>query len=649
MPRPLASEGALGAHGLWTPAVVLMRNLAFAPKMALLMALMAAALAALAFAYYDTQLGNIRFSAKERDGVRYLQALYPVLDASLSLRRDATAEAAGRRDVDRAASQRAFEEAWQRLLAVDQALGAQLDTAAARRAVEDAMRSASVRAGDVGATFRSYSATPKALIDLAAQACDGSNLTLDPDVDSYYVMDAVCFRLPDMKERVGAMRGAGGGLLAAGQIDPAIVDQLLRNEAVTLYLFDALRAGLAKTIRERPSTQAAMRVDDAYAPIAAFLKLVDDKILNAQTLEPAAAAPFVQAGNVAVREIDALQQRLLPLLDALLAERVAGLQREMAIRSSVIAVLVLLAAYFAYGFYRVNRGGTELVLMAEGDLREPPPPPWGRDEPAQIIRDLQTAYQSLEALIRKVRHSARDLASASEEIAHASRDLGARTEAAAATLEEQASAMEQIGSQVDSTAQRAGEAAEFSRHNAQLAGDSRAVVDNVVGTMREIQTSSQKIADITQVIDGIAFQTNILALNAAVEAARAGEAGRGFAVVAGEVRSLAQKSAEAAKQIKSLIEESVAKVNAGVTVVENAGQAMGKLVHNAETINRYMGEISTAAREQSTGVAQTVQAIQQLDATTQQNAALVEQTSAAADALEQQANRLMEEIARFRL
>jgi len=385
-----------------------------------------------------------------------------------------------------------------------------------------------------------------------------------------------------------------------------------------------------------------------------YLKLVDDKILNAETLEPAAAPAFVQASNVAVREIDALQQRLLPLLDALLAERVAGMQREMAIRSAVIAVLVLLSAYFAYGFYRVNRGGTELVqrhlrLMAEGDLREPPPPPWGRDEPAQIIRDLQTAYRSLEALIRKVRHSARDLASASEEIAHASRDLDARTQAAAATLEEQAAAMEQIGSQVDSTAQRAGEAAEFSRHNAQLAGDSRAVVDNVVGTMRDIQTSSQRIADITQVIDGIAFQTNILALNAAVEAARAGEAGRGFAVVAGEVRSLAQKSAEAAKQIKALIEESVAKVNAGVTVVENAGQAMGKLVHNAETINRYMGDISTAAREQSTGVAQTVQAIQQLDATIQQNAALVEQTSAAADALEQQANRLMEEIARFRL
>ena len=271
MTRPLASEGAVGAHGLWSPAVVLMRNLAFAPKMALLMTLMAFAIAALAFAYYDTQLANIRFSAKERDGVRYLQALYPALDASLALRRDATAEAAGRRDVDRAASQHAFEEAWQRLLAVDQVLGAELKTAAARRAVEDAMRSASVRAGDVSATFLSYSVTPKALIDLATQVCDGSNLTLDPDVDSYYVMDAVCFRLPDMMERVGAMRGAGGGLLAAGQADPAIIFQLTRNEAVTLYHFEAIKSGLAKTIHERPSTQAVMRVDDAYTPIAAYL------------------------------------------------------------------------------------------------------------------------------------------------------------------------------------------------------------------------------------------------------------------------------------------------------------------------------------------------------------------------------------------
>jgi methyl-accepting chemotaxis protein len=287
--------------------------------------------------------------------------------------------------------------------------------------------------------------------------------------------------------------------------------------------------------------------------------------------------------------------------------------------------------------------------MAEGDLRQPPPLPSGTNEPALIIRDMRVAHDALHSLIRKVRQAARELAGASEEIARASRDLGARTEATAANLEQQASAMEQISTQTRHNSENAQQAAHVSQQNAAVAANGQQVVEAVVGTMHDIQDSSRRITEITNVIDNIAFQTNILALNAAVEAARAGEAGRGFAVVAAEVRSLAQRSAEAAKQIKALIDESVAKVDNGVRVVQQAGNTMSGLVENAQKINALMAEIATAARQQTSGVDQSVQAIQQLDTSTQQNAALVEQTSAAAAALEQQAQRLMEEIASFRL
>jgi methyl-accepting chemotaxis protein len=252
-------------------------------------------------------------------------------------------------------------------------------------------------------------------------------------------------------------------------------------------------------------------------------------------------------------------------------------------------------------------------------------------------------------LIRKVRHSARALHSAAGEISAASMDLGGRTEATAASLEEQASAMEEISSTVKMTSERASQAATFAVDNSEVAQKGGAVFTEVVATMRDIHNSSSKIGDIIGVIDGIAFQTNILALNAAVEAARAGEAGRGFAVVASEVRTLAQRSASAAKEIKDLISDSVSKVECGTRVVEGAGQTMTQVVSNARQINDYLAEIATAAREQSLGVGEVGRAIQELDKATQQNAALVEETNAAAGALTAQADELQGEIANFRV
>ena len=319
-----------------------------------------------------------------------------------------------------------------------------------------------------------------------------------------------------------------------------------------------------------------------------------------------------------------------------------------------LGVCLLISFYFFVGFYRANKGGLDMISlhlqeMAEGDLRNSPNDPWGRDEPAQLLREMQKVYLSLHGLIRKVRHGARELHTASNEIASASMDLAGRTEASAAALEEQSSAMEEIGSTVGSTAEHAQTAATFAADNAHVAEKGGSVIAQVVTTMHDIQESSAKINDIIGVIDGIAFQTNILALNAAVEAARAGEAGRGFAVVASEVRSLAQRSAGAAREIKGLITTSVDKVDSGTRIVQEAGNTMAQVVNNAKQINQYLGEIAVSSREQASGVEQVGQSIQELDRSTQQNAALVEETTSAASALKQQAELLQAEIANFKV
>ena len=320
----------------------------------------------------------------------------------------------------------------------------------------------------------------------------------------------------------------------------------------------------------------------------------------------------------------------------------------------IIGLSLLVSVYFFVAFYRVNQGGLRLISqhlteMADGDLRTMPHDPLGKDEPALLINDLRHVYHSLHELIRKVRHGARELQTASNEIAAASLDLSSRTEASAAALEQQASAMEQISSTVANTASTADTAASFAGDNASVAERGGQVIQRVVHTMQDIHASSAKINDITGVIDGIAFQTNILALNAAVEAARAGEAGRGFAVVASEVRSLAQRSAGAAKEIKALITTSVEQINSGTQVVVQAGSTMSEVVSNARQINVFLGQIATASREQAQGVEQVGQSIQDLDHNTQQNAALVEETASAASALKHQAEVLQQEISNFRV
>ncbi|WOB71551.1 methyl-accepting chemotaxis protein [Achromobacter xylosoxidans] len=272
-----------------------------------------------------------------------------------------------------------------------------------------------------------------------------------------------------------------------------------------------------------------------------------------------------------------------------------------------------------------------------------------RDETGDLMAALKAMNESLSRIVRDVRDGCESIASASSQIAQGNADLSQRTEEQAASLEQTAASMEQLTSTVQQNASNAGEAEKLVTQASAVAIRGGEVVDVVVQTMSAISESSRRIADITSVIDGIAFQTNILALNAAVEAARAGEQGRGFAVVAGEVRTLAQRSAVAAKEIKALIDESVHRVEGGTRQADEAGSTMREVVDSVRQAAILVHEIASASAEQSTGIGQVNQAVAQMDTVTQQNAALVEQAAAAAGSMQDQAGRLSQQVRRFKI
>ena len=294
-----------------------------------------------------------------------------------------------------------------------------------------------------------------------------------------------------------------------------------------------------------------------------------------------------------------------------------------------------------------NAGGLA-DAVASGDLSQSLVAE-GRDELAGLTKSLSGMSINLHELVGKVRQSADSIATASAQIAQGNLDLSQRTEQQASALEETAAAMEELSSTVRQNAGSARHANELAHSASTVAIRGGKVVSQVVETMKGINDSSRRIADIIGVIDGIAFQTNILALNAAVEAARAGEQGRGFAVVASEVRSLAGRSADAAKEIKTLIADSVERVTGGTVLVDQAGATMNEVVASVMRVTDIMGEISTASAEQSAGVTQVGDAITQMDHATQQNAALVEESASAAESLREQAGQLVAAVAVFKL
>ncbi len=634
-------------HGLMAPGVRAFRRMGFPAKAIWVSLAFMLPIVVLMASLWTSATQNIEFSAKERLGVSYGRALMGVLDAAQNRRRAATVQAA-----DLTEAQERVRHSMQTLSDVHQTLSPDLpDTVPAWQSVQDlneALMAQPVKA-DANQTFAAHTAFVDAVMALLQDVMDQSNLTLDPDVDTYYLMDAALFKQPHLIEQMGKMRGLGNKLIAMGEKSMTQHDVMSRAYAFAATYQEGAEQALKRAIEADPRVASEVDVRAAYAASERFLGQVLQQVLA--PTPSGDAASYVAAANEAIALHYQAIDHMLTALDKRLVARVTRLQHILWMQLGIALAGISLAVYMLVAFYRVTQGGIaevarQLTEISRGNLTLHPRP-WGRDEVAELMNTLAATLTALRRIVGQVRRSADEIQTASQEVALASQDLSRRTEEAAAQLQRTSADMSHIGDTVQQSAHMATGVSDIVVHNAQVAEKGGAEVDQVVSTMAEIRASSARIGEIIRTIDSIAFQTNILALNAAVEAARSGEQGRGFAVVASEVRALAKRSAEAASEIKALIGASVDQVADGAKLVGQAGETIRQIVSHANQVKQLITEIGDGTRTQAGRVSAVGQSVSQLDSMTQQNAALVEQTAASAASLSDNAARLNEEMAFF--
>lgn len=445
------------------------------------------------------------------------------------------------------------------------------------------------------------------------------------------------------------------GVLSAVTAGDIAMDNVVRNVTSihpTPHSFGVLVDGEGRIVAAGDQSLTQKPLTDVFPDLR-----IAELIASASSSD---AVP-IETRSTPSNDIELVRARAVPGTDWLLvialdkSEAMAGLHTLLLVSLASLVVLATLSALVigamtSLGFRRLARvrDAMKSIGSGSGDLTQRLPDE-GQDEVGQIARSFNDFIDELNNVVRRVQDASDSVRHASTEIASGNHDLSRRTEAAAANLEQTAASMEEITSTVANAANAARHANEVAGSASDAATRGGAVVSDAVAAMRAIEEASVKIRDIIGVIDGIAFQTNILALNAAVEAARAGESGRGFGVVAGEVRTLAQRSAQAAKEIKALIDSSVNSVSTGVKLVSDAGATMDDIVANVAGMRTIMSEISGAADEQTRGIQEVNQAVSHLDRIVQENAALVEESAAAASTLQGQAVELSEAVSRFKI
>ena len=532
---------------------------------------------------------------------------------------------------------------------------------ALRARLEGDWRALEQLAGDVGGgsvaaaeSFRRHTELIDARMAWVYDAAVAAELVLHPYANGYFLQDAALLHLPRSAELLGRLRGAGMGLLAKGELSATDRQRL----AVLLERALADQANAERALaRVSVPGPAGQQLTTLSATLKTQLTEARQRALQG-VIEP--ETPQLRPQDwwaVMTAAIDAqyaLGDAAVAALQQDLADSRAAERRTLALG---LTSIVLLAAVCGWLLWTIARQTTRSMgralgiaqAVAEGDLaRRDAVDLRSRDEGEQLTASLLDMAARLSGVVDTVRSRADEVAHASQEIAAGNADLSARTENQAAAIEETTASVDTVRQGLQQGAQQSGHAASLASEVRQLAEAGGSTVAALASTMREIQTSSQKIADIIGTIDGIAFQTNILALNAAVEAARAGEHGRGFAVVAGEVRALAQRAGTSAKEIRTLIGDSVERVGTGHAQGEEAAARMQQVVEAVGRVATLIGELSALSREQHLSMDEVGVAVHQMDHMTQQNAALVEESAAAAESLRRQAEGLREAMASFR-
>jgi methyl-accepting chemotaxis protein len=635
------------------------RNLRFSNKFLLIALLAGLMLAVPTFIFVRVNLENISAAKKEVSGLLPIQDVMKLTQLSQQHRGLSGGALAGNaaQATARQAKESEVSQAHAKVQISVAGLGqAKLDALVAKIGTDWKALSVAVGGKSIAGpeSFARHTAMIADQLALSEDIVNATGISLDPNAAGYYLQSAVLQHMPRVTEGLGQMRARGNALLVKGSASPEDKVRLDALGGAISVSMQAARKAIDLATAANPALAAAVgdALTKAVSATEEGLRLVDDKIMRAEALNHPPADYFaattriidVQFGLITVA-FEALRKQL--------DDTVISAQRELLIGVSIIASMTALAAWIMVVITTTTTSSVSLALrlakgVAAGDLSQQIVAR-GNDEMGHLLHALATMQSSLSSVVTAVRRDSEGVATASAEIAQGNNDMSARTESQASALEQTAASMEELSGTVRQNADSARTANQLALSASTVAIRGGEVVAQVVDTMKGINESSHRISDIIQVIDGIAFQTNILALNAAVEAARAGEQGRGFAVVASEVRSLAGRSADAAKEIKMLINASVERVDHGTALVDQAGTTMNEVVTSIRRVTDIMGEISAASNEQALGVAQVGEAVKQMDEVTQQNAALVEEMAAAASSLKNQASDLVEAVSVFRL
>ncbi len=508
--------------------------------------------------------------------------------------------------------------------------------------------------GPARASFVAHSTQIEGLLAFSDALIEHYGLRLDPDFTASHLIDIALLRGPGMVEALARLRGTGAGVLASKKVglEERVAVSVMLSRVSDLYAVN--RTSLGKLAENSPALRSKLQqlLASDQQTLKNLSALTEQHIIKAEQISFAPVEYFALVTEAISLQVKA-NDLLLAELSTLLEQRADRLSNTFYL---LLGVLLLLLGFNGWLCMIIVRAVTaplhKVVIAADhvarGDLTYDVQVE-SSDETGQLQAAMKRMRESLIGIVGQVRSGTDTIATASGQIEAGNLDLSSRTEQQASSLEETASSMEQLAGTVKQNAEHARAANQLAQSAQLVASKGGQVVSEVVSTMGQINASARKIVDIIGVIDGIAFQTNILALNAAVEAARAGEQGRGFAVVASEVRSLAQRSAAAAKEIKTLINDSVEKVDSGSKLVDQAGTTMQDIVQSVGRVTAIMSDITSTSAEQTSDIEHINLAITEMDDVTQQNAALVEQAAAAASALREQADKLSHVVSIFRL